>query len=54
MNLSSIFYEYWIIIYRPNLKYRDSGCFLFFMNKEAISIPVTEKVIPFPPNPNTK
>lgn len=39
--------------YLRNLKYSDSSCFLFFRKSDTISIPITEKVIPFPPKPNT-
>ena len=35
-------------------KYSERGCFFPFIKAEAISIPVIEKVIPFPPKPHTK
>ncbi len=37
-----------------NLKYSSNSCFPFFKNLETISIPITEKVMPFPPKPKTK
>ena len=45
---------YFLVNYLLNLKYSVSSCFLPLRKSEAISIPMTEKVIPFPPNPKTK